>query len=88
MRLLILYRPNSEHGRRVEEFAHDFRQRSGYKVSLENVDTRDGWATATLYDIMAYPAILALDNASQLIKDWQGDQLPLFDEVAGYLQEQ
>lgn len=85
MRLLILYRPNSEHARLTEDFIHNFQ--SSYAsgtVDIQDVDSREGIATATLYDIMQYPAILVLapDGAAQKI--WQGSELPLMDEIAAY----
>jgi len=83
--VLILYRPNSEHGRLVEEFIHEFQGRH-LPGSLEvvNIDTREGSATASLYDITQYPAILAIQTDGSLQRLWQGDALPLMDEVAGY----
>jgi len=51
-------------------------------VSLVSLDTRDGVSTASLYDVMQYPAILALSDDGQLLKEWEGEQLPLMNEVA------
>lgn len=85
MKALILYHPNSEHARTTEEYVHNFGQVSTVSIELESLETKDGAATATLYDIVSYPALLILDEQSRLQKVWQGDQLPLMDEVAGYL---
>jgi hypothetical protein len=87
VRLLILYRPNSEHSTYIEEFAHDFQSRHdiGKKLELISLNTRDGAATASLYDIMAYPAILVLADDGSVLNAWEGDTLPLMDEVAGYM---
>jgi hypothetical protein len=49
-----------------------------------NIDTREGSATATLYDIMQYPAILVIQGDGGVQKVWQGERLPLMDEVAVY----
>jgi hypothetical protein len=85
MRLVILYRPESEHGRVIEDFIREYQFRNNSKqLEVVNVDTRDGIATATLYDIMQYPAILVLQNDGQVHKMWQGNELPLIDEVASY----
>ena len=86
MRLLILYRPNSEHSTKVEEFAHDFQRQHdiGKKLEMLSLSTRDGAATASLYDIMSYPAVLALADDGSVMNAWEGDVLPLMDEVAGY----
>jgi hypothetical protein len=41
----------------------DFKTRNpGLKVEVLSIDTREGDATATLYDVVAYPAILALQQ--------------------------
>jgi hypothetical protein len=86
MKVVILYRPESEHARAVETFVHDFEQRhdSVAKLELVSIDGRDGIATASLYDIMQFPAILALANDGVLLQSWQGAQLPRIDEVVSY----
>lgn len=83
----MLYRPNSEHARRVEDFVRDFnRNYVNYKLELQDLNTRDGAATASLYDVMRYPAVLALTNDGQLLKEWEGESLPLLSEVSYYAQ--
>ncbi len=64
----------------------DFRRRYevGQKFEMVSINTRDGAATASLYDIVSYPAILVLGNDGSLVSFWQGMPLPLMDEVAGY----
>ena len=85
MKVVILYRPNSEHGRTVEEFIRDFQASRGAKqLEALNVDTREGSATASLYDVMQYPAVLVLQNDGYLQKSWEGQALPLMDELAAY----
>lgn len=87
MKVLILYRPDSEHARLVEEFIREYRQRHvSDQLEVLNIDTREGGATATLYDIMQYPAILVVQVDGNVQKVWQGDSLPLMDEVASYAQ--
>ncbi len=85
MKVVVLYRPNSEHGRRMEEFIHDYRARHGdIKLEIINIDTREGAAMASLYDVMEYPAILVLQTDGYAQKVWQGQDLPLMDEVVSY----
>lgn len=85
MKVLVLYRPNSEHGRLVEEFIRDY-SRNGRTGKIEglNVDTRDGSAMATLYDVVRYPTILAVRDDGSILRAWDDDMLPLQDEVAAY----
>ncbi len=85
MRVIILYHPKSEHARRVEEFAHDFLHRHDERtLTLESLETTEGSEKARLYGAVQYPAVLALSDDGQLLKMWEGDQLPLINEVAYY----
>ena len=87
MKIRILYQANSEHERMVKEYVRDFRkQQATRQVELVDVNTRDGGAMAELYDVVQYPAILALSNEGQLLKSWEGD-FPLMNELAYYTQE-
>ena len=84
MKLLVLYRPQSEHSRKVEEFIHDFTKVHNKKVESVNIDTREGVAIASLYDIMQYPAVVATSESGSMLQIWTGEQLPLMNELAGY----
>jgi len=86
MKVYILYRAQSENNRLVEEFVHDFKHdQATRQLELIDVDTPNGIAMASLYEIMQYPAVLALSNDGQLVKSWQG-AFPLKDELAFYAQ--
>lgn len=87
MKVLVLYRPNSEHATNVETFVRDFEHQHnpGNKIELVSVNTRDGSATASLYDIWTFPTILAVSEDGRMMNMWQGQPLPLMNEVAGYL---
>lgn len=84
MKVVVLYRPNSEYSRKVEDFAKELERQYQARIDLLSLDTRDGASTASLYDIMRNPAVLVLANDGQLVKDWQGDQMPLMNEVSYY----
>lgn len=85
MKVVLLYRPNSEHARKVEDFVRDFiRQNSNRKVDLMSLDTREGAATASIYDVVRYPAFLALSDDGQVLKEWQGEDMPIMNELAYY----
>ena len=85
MKVVVLYRPNSEHARKIEDFVRDFEHyQPGKRLEVVSLDTRDGSSTATLYDVMQYPAILALRDDGQVMKEWEGDMLPLMNEISYY----
>jgi len=83
---VVLYRPNSEHSRQVEEFVHDFiRFEPTRTVDLIDVDSPFGVAKCEVYDIVRYPSILALGDDGVLLRSWSGE-LPLMDELSYYAQ--
>jgi hypothetical protein len=87
MKVLVLYRPNSEFSRGVEEFIHDLQTRHNlddHHLQVLDYDSREGSATASLYDIMTQPSILVVGDDGGYVKGWQGNDLPLLEEVAGY----
>ena len=86
MKVVILYRPKAEFATAVEAFAHDYKSRHGAaRIELVNIDQREGIALASLYDIMRFPAIMAMAIDGTLLHLWEGEQLPLMDEVASYM---
>jgi len=82
---MVIYRPSSEHGRMVDSFIREFQSRyPQVRIETLNIDSRDGIATATLYDIVQYPAIMVLQDNGFAQNIWQGEQLPLMDEIFAY----
>lgn len=85
MKVLVLYRPKSEHGRAVETFIRDYKsQHADARLEVLDIDSRDGSAMASLYDVMQYPAVLALRDDGSILRSWEGDMLPVMNEVAYY----
>ena len=84
MKIHILYRPNSDHSRQVDEYVHEFKRRRNIDIQLVNIDGREGSNEAEAYDIVSYPAIVVTKDNGELVMHWQGDSLPLMDELAAY----
>ena len=88
MKLLVLYRPDSEYATSVEGFMRDLRKDynfTDHDLKVLNYDSRDGAATASIYDIMTQPAILVTGDDGSYIKHWEGKDLPVLEEVVGYM---
>jgi len=88
MKVVVLYRPDSEFARSVEEFLRDLRQVHNLDdkhLEVVNYDSREGTAMASIYDIMTQPAILIVNNDGGYVKHWEGSELPLQEEVASYM---
>ncbi len=85
MKVVILYHANSEHTRVVEDYVRHFQRRSPEStVELLDLETQAGADAANLYGVVQYPAILALRSDGQVLNQWEGEPLPLMDEVAAY----
>lgn len=85
MKAVVLYRPNSDHSRVVEDYVRDFNKRQPAQITTVSLNTRDGAAMASLYDIQQYPCVMLVREDGQLVREWQGTTLPLFNDVAAYL---
>lgn len=86
MKLLVLYKPISEHGRLTEEFLRDLRSRTDNpNIESLDVDSREGSLKAQVYDVMSYPAVLVIQDNGSLQNSWIGETLPLVNEVLAYL---
>ena len=84
MRLVALYHPQSDHGGRVEDYATEFFRFYRQKIELLSLESREGAYLADTYDVISYPAFLALDGQGRLLKLWQGPELPLMMELEAY----
>ena len=85
MRVSVLYRSNSEQERSVIEFEKEFERRLGRSLEMLDVNTREGASMASLYDIMRYPAVLAISNEGSIIHSWDAaESMPLINEVSYY----
>ena len=86
MKVVILYRPDAEHFRKVETFVHDLRARHhNAQLDIVNIDSREGISMSGIYGIMQFPAIIALSADGSMQQMWLGEELPLLDEVAAYI---
>lgn len=86
MKVVILYHPESDRAREVEIYARDYDSSQHREIELISLETREGADMARLYDIVKYPAVLAVRDNGELLKHWQEEQLPLMQEVAAYQQ--
>lgn len=84
MRVVVLTRENTDYSRTVETFITDFYRQTGKQLEVMNVDTREGDQLARTYDIVQYPAIIALSADGQVQNMWSGTLLPTISEVSYY----
>lgn len=86
MRTIVIYKDASEHARAVIDFLREFQARTGKQPETMNPESPQGSSFCETYDIMEYPAIIALDNEGRLLNQWSGLPLPTINEVSYYMQ--
>lgn len=84
MKIIVVYKEFSDHGREVESFLCDFERRTGQEVEVRDPDNRDNEFFLRGYDIIEYPTILAISDDGILQNMWKGRPLPTIDEVSFY----
>lgn len=89
MRIIMLYRPESEHARVVEGYITDYeRFHPDKKIEVHSIDSREGSDLSSLYGVMSYPAVIAAKDDGQMQQSWEGvDRLPLMNDLAYYAQQ-
>ena len=86
--LVVIYREKSEQARPVYEFIEMMRRRYPARVVKEvDIDSREGYAEASLYGVTQYPALIATSLDGRIMGIWEGLPLPLIDEVVGSVVE-
>lgn len=84
MRVVTLYRPNSEHGGIVSDYATEFAHYKAKPIELVSLDSQQGSNMAQTYGVTQYPAVLAMDDNGTIGRMWQGLPMPLMDELSSY----
>ncbi|MCB9819835.1 hypothetical protein H6796_00795 [Candidatus Nomurabacteria bacterium] len=84
MRVVVIYKEDSEHGTTVDMFLNDFQRQTGRDLETMDPETQEGISLCRTYDVVEYPTIIALSDDSQLQSMWRGLPLPTISEVSYY----
>lgn len=84
MRVVIVYREKSDHGREVRDYIRDYQRFTGRSIEVIDPDGREGASFCRVYDIVEYPTIIALDDFGKMLSIWRGRPLPQIDQVSYY----
>ena len=85
MRVVVVYKYESDHAREVLDYLRDFSRQTGHTIEEIDPDTPDGADFCRTYDIVEYPTMLALSDHGQLQNMWRGRPLPTISEVSFYV---
>ena len=84
MRVVVVYKQESDHGRAVSDYLRDFERVTGRQLETMDPEQRGSAGFCETYDIVEYPTVVALDNSGQLQNMWRGLPLPTINEVEYY----
>jgi hypothetical protein len=84
MRVVIIYKNESDHARDVMDFLRDFKRQTGRDLETLEPDSRDGETFCRAYDIVQYPTVIAISDDSVMQNMWIGLPLPTISEVSYY----
>lgn len=83
MRVVCVFRDNTDYARMVLEWLEGFRRKTGREIEVLDPDKDARFCE--LYDIVEYPTIMAIGGRGEVVASWRGKQLPLIDEVLYYM---
>ena len=83
MRVVCVFREGRDYSRTVTDWLEDFYRRTGHEIETIDPDKEPDFCEA--YDIMEHPTIMALGPNGEANTTWKGLPMPLFDEVAYYV---
>lgn len=65
--------------------AHELQRIYNTELELVSLDTREGAQLAATYELMNYPAFLALDSHGTPMQTWSDGQVPLMNELEYFI---
>ena len=85
MKVIVVYKSQSEQAREVEDYLRDFSRQTGHDLETLDPETKTGIDLCRTYDIMEYPTLVALSDDGQMQNMWSGLPLPTISEVSYYV---
>lgn len=87
MRIVMVYREQSDYRMAAETFLRDYRMRTGQEIETLDPDSREGVNFCRTYDIVEYPTIIAIGPDGVMYQMWRGTNFPTVSEVAMVAQQ-
>ncbi len=84
MKVIVLAREATDYARAVDTFVSDFARQTGRQLTVIDADSKEADSYIQTYDILEFPAIIALSNDGQMQNMWVGATLPTISEVSYY----
>ena len=85
MRVVVVYKQQSDYTRQVDEYLFEFNRRTGHDLEVIDPESPDGISFCEAYGIMEYPTLIAISDSGQMQNMWKGLPLPTMSEVSYYV---
>lgn len=85
MKVVVIYKDNSDHAREVIDYMRDFKQQTGHDLETLDPESVDGVSFCRAYDILQFPTLIAISDEGHMQNIWQGTPLPTISEVSYYV---
>lgn len=85
MRVVVVYKRETDYGRQVEDYLNDFQRQTGRELESMNPESLEGISFCSAYDILQHPTIIAISDGGQVQNTWKGLPLPTINEVSFYV---
>lgn len=86
MRVVVIYKDNTDYTRTVLDYLRDFQSQTGHELETLDPDTAGGTQFCDTYDIIDYPTIIALSDSGVMQNSWRSLPLPTISELSYYVQ--
>jgi hypothetical protein len=85
MKVVVIYKDNTDHAREVIDYMRDFKQQTGHDLETLDPESSEGVSFCRTYDILQFPSVIAISDEGQMQNIWQGTPLPTISEVSYYV---
>ena len=85
MRVVVLYKEETDYARTVLDYLRDFERQTGHTLETLDPESGEGVGFCETYDILEFPTVVALSADGQLQSQWRGLPLPTISEVSYYV---
>ncbi len=86
MRVVVVYKEQTDYARQVLDYLRDFEHQTGHVLETIDPETAAGVDFCKTYDLMEFPTMVALSDDGSIQNSWQGLPLPTISEVSYYVQ--
>ncbi len=85
MRVVAVYKSETDYARSVEDFLRDFEAQTGHQLEAIDPDSPTGIDFCNAYGIMEYPTLIAIADDGTMQNMWSGLPLPTVMEISFYV---